>query len=221
MKNLSSLGMLKIATLVLLTATTNSSGGPLLDKAMEMTGTAVEMAGDTADSVVDVVDGKEAPAENRAVIDNMADEALQKLFNEVPQAREQFEAAPAYAVFDARESSMMLTTGFGSGVAIDNVSQKRVYMKMATGGVNVGMGVQFFQEIFLFPTQAAYQDFVTHGWDAGAGANLASGDDADDSENIALRLSDGTIVYKLNDKGIMLNAALTGTKYWAWDELNR
>jgi len=41
--------------------------------------------------------------------------------------------------------SFMITTGFGAGVAVDKASGKRIYMKMITGGVNLGAGAGMYQ----------------------------------------------------------------------------
>ena len=112
----------------------------------------------------------------------------------------------------------MVTTGMGSGVAVNRENGDSTYMKMGLGGLNVGYGAQFYQVVFLFPSYASLMHFIDSGWDVGAEADAVGGKD---SEGIALRLPDGTLVYELNEKGVMLSGALTGTKYWKWDELNQ
>lgn len=194
-------------------------GSDAVDKGKEMGSTAVDIVDDTATSAGKALDGeKESPDVIRAEIDQMESGTLQRLFAESPDARERFETAPAYAVFDTRKMSFLITTAFGSGVAVNRETGERTYMKMAEGGVNYGAGAQLYQVIFLFPTPDSYRDFVNKGWDAGAGADAVAGKD---DENLGLRLPDGTSVYKLNEKGIALSATLTGTKYWKWDELNQ
>lgn len=194
-------------------------GSAAVDKGKEIGSTAVDIADETATSAGKAISGeKESPEAARAEIDQMEAATLKRLFAESPEARERFDTAPAYAVFDSRKMSFLITTAFGSGVAVNRESGERVYMKMAEGGVNYGAGAQLYQVIFLFPTLGSYRDFVNKGWDAGAGADAVAGKD---DENLGLRLPDGTSVYKLNEKGIALSATLTGTKYWKWDELNQ
>lgn len=55
-----------------------------------------------------------------------------------------------YAVFDTRKFSFLVTAGFGAGVAVDRSSGERTYMKMVTGGANIGKGGEFFQLAILF-----------------------------------------------------------------------
>ena len=194
-------------------------GSAAVDKSKEIGSTAVDIVDETATSAGKAIRGeKESPEVIRAGIDGMEAATLQRLFAESPEARERFDTTPAYAVFDSRKMSFLITTAFGSGVAVNKETGERVYMKMAEGGVNYGAGAQLYQVIFLFPTIGSYEEFINKGWDAGAGADAVAGKD---DENLGLRLPDGTSIYKLNEKGIALSATLTGTKYWKWDELNQ
>ena len=194
-------------------------GSAAVDKSKEIGSTAVDIVDETATSAGKAIRGeKESPEVIRAGIDGMEAATLQRLFAESPEARERFDTTPAYAVFDSRKMSFLITTAFGSGVAVNKESGQRVYMKMAEGGVNYGAGAQLYQVIFLFPTIGSFEEFINKGWDAGAGADAVAGKD---DENLGLRLPDGTSIYKLNEKGIALSATLTGTKYWKWDELNQ
>jgi len=195
-----------------------STAGPLIDKAKEIGGTAVELVGETATTVGKKVKGeKEDPAVARARIDEMAAAAIQQLFKQTPNSKKHFDDSFGYAVFDSRRMSLLIAAGFGQGVAVDRSTGKPVYMKMATAGANLGFGAQVYQLVFLFPEANAFNNFVTKGWDAGADADAVAGNDA---EGMALRLPDGTRVYKMTEKGVMLSVALTGTRYWGFDELN-
>mgnify|MGYP001817121989 FL=1 len=194
-------------------------GSSAVDKTKEMGSTAVDIADETVTSAGKAISGdKESPEVIRAQIDEMESATLQRLFADAPEAGQRFDSTPAYAVFDSRKMSFLITTAFGSGVAVNKESGERVYMKMAEGGVNYGAGAQLYQVVFLFPTENSYRAFIDEGWDAGAGADAVAGKD---DENLGLRLPDGTSVYKLNEKGIALSATLTGTKYWKWDALNQ
>jgi len=188
------------------------------EKTKDIAGSAADIVGETATDVGKAIQGeKDSPEVARSAIDEMAAATVQRMLKEIPVAQAQWDDSPAYAVFDTRRISLLITTDFGQGVAVDRKSDKRVYMKMASGGVNLGAGAQLFQVVFLFPSETSYNDFVVNGWDAGAAADAVGGKDA---EHAALRLPDGTRVYKFNEKGVMLSATLTGTRYWQADELN-
>lgn len=198
-------------------------GGPVLgsslwDKTKEVAGSAAEIVGETATGVGKAIQGdKESPDQVRANIDAASSQALGRLFTEVPEAQARFDSSVAYAVFDTRKMSLLITTGYGSGVAVHKDSGARTYMKMATGGLNLGYGAQFYQVVFLFPDNNTFNDFVNNGWSADAQADAVAGHDA---SSAALRLENGVSVYELNDKGVMLSATLTGTRYWKDGDLN-
>jgi lipid-binding SYLF domain-containing protein len=157
------------------------------------------------------------PDRSRQEIDDMAFDTLNRLFAVNPEAKTLFDKSHGYAVFDTRKMSFIVTTGFGAGVAVNRANGKSTYMKMGTGGVNVGMGAQLYQVVFLFETDSKFNEFVNEGWDAGAGGSAAVWDEG---ANLGATFKNGLAIYQLTDKGLMLAADLTGTKYWKDDELN-
>ena len=185
----------------------------------EKTKTAVS---DTTTKVVDTADDainkkNTTPEQDRQTIDNNAEKALSRLFNESKEAQELYDKAAGYAVFDSREFAFLIKTGFGSGVAVNNATNARTYMKMASGGLNVGGGIKYIQVIFIFPTEETLNNFITNGWNAEGDASAVGGDD---STQIGITLKDGTKVYELIDTGIMLKMSISGTKYWKDPDLN-
>ena len=90
-------------------------------------------------------------------------------------------------------------------------------MKMATGGLNIGGGVKFFQVVFLFPDKVTLNDFVEDGWSADTDIDAQSGNE---EASFGLKLKNGVIVHNLSEEGLVLAASLTGTKYWKDGDLN-
>lgn len=190
----------------------------LWDKVKTVTGHTIDAVGETAKDIGSAVAGeKEDAAVVRGRLDRAAADGIERLIARDPTARERFERAAGYAVFDTRKHSLLITTGFGSGVVVDKTTGRRVYMKMATGGVNVGYGIQIFQVIFLFPDRSSLTSFVEQGWTADVSASAAA--DADAAGG-ALRLESGVYVYRQDERGAALSLALTGSRYWRSDELN-
>lgn len=176
-------------------------------------GDAVDSVGDAAKSITE----EETPAESRAKIDSMEKQTLGRLLSQNAGAKKLYEQSYGYAVFDTRKFSFLITTGYGAGVAVDKSSGKRIYMKMATGGANIGLGGEFFQLVILFEDQANFSHFVDEGLEAGTSASAVAGAD---STGLDVRFTDGKAVYQLTEKGLKLTADITGTKYWKDDALN-
>jgi lipid-binding SYLF domain-containing protein len=153
----------------------------------------------------------------RAKINEVADETLQRLFAENAKAKDLYDAAVGWAVFDNTKVAFGVSGGGGSGVAVDKGSGNRVYMKMGTGGVGFGLGVNKFQVVFLFQDQQTLESFIDKGWLADAGATASAGTEAAEAKT---GFKNGLALYQLTEKGLMLNADIAGTKYWKHDKLN-
>lgn len=177
----------------------------------------VDTATEVGDTASKMVNDEESPAQQRQEINNNAQKALSRLLRESKEAKEFYENAAGYAVFDSREFAFLIKTGFGSGVAVNKINNARTYMKMASAGANIGGGIKYLQIIFIFPTEIALNNFINDGWSADADASAVGGDD---SGQLGVTLADGTKIYQLIDTGVMLKASIGGTKYWKDSDLN-
>jgi len=152
-----------------------------------------------------------------AKIDETADEALQTLFVERPKAKDLYSSAYGWAVFDNLKLAFGVSGGGGNGVAVNRQTGERTYMKMGTGGVGLGLGVNKYQVVFLMEDQQTFDNFVNKGWQADAGATAAAGKAAAEAKTDFVN---GLAIYQLTEKGLMLNADIAGTKYWKNKKLN-
>ncbi len=163
-------------------------------------------------------EGGDKLALKRAAIDSMATQTVKRLLAESERARELADHAVAYAVFDAFEAAFILSGGGGVGVAVDDRTGERTYMKMGTGGIGLGVGGHSFQLVFLFDSTDAFRRFVSKGWQADTAANLAAGTAG---KNTASTFHQGVAVFQLTTKGLIAQANISGTKYWKARKLNR
>ena len=209
--------MKKLIVVVCLLCLPLAASGGVWDKIKSGASNASDAVSGAVSSGAEAVTDVAKPDRSRQEIDDMAAGALRQLFAANPDAKRLYEKSHGYAVFDSRKLSFMITTAFGAGVAVENKSGKRTYMKMGSGGVNVGMGAQWYQVIFLFESESKFRSFVDEGWDGGSGASAAVWDQG---ASKGATFVNGLAVYQLTDKGLMLAADLTGTKYWKDDELN-
>lgn len=153
----------------------------------------------------------------REKIDDMAKETLEELFEAEPVAKKLYDDAYGYAVFDNVKLSLMISAGGGKGVAINKKTGDRTYMNMGTAGVNIGLGGQKYQIVFIFQTEERFNKFVNKGWEADASANAVAGPHG---KNAEATFRDGMAFYQLTQAGLMLQADIAGTKYWKDKKLN-
>lgn len=207
--------ILLISQLTIFSTMSFCHGESFWDKTVNaVSDTATKVTGTVSDAVSSNTTTK---AQTRAKINNNAQNVLSRLLSESKEAKELYDKAAGYAVFDSREFSFLIKTGFGSGIAVNKLNHSRTYMKMASGGLNIGGGIKYMQVIFIFPTTKTLNDFINKGWTAEGDASAVGGND---SSQAGITLADGTKIYQLVDTGIMLKASIGGTKYWKDDELN-
>lgn len=181
-------------------------------------GGTVKGVGSAVKGVGTLILGNEDVVKVRKEIDDNSSQALDRLLKSSSVAKALFEKSYAYAVFDTRKISLLLTSGGGAGVVVEKTSDKRTYMRMATAGAGLGLGAQFFNVIFLFENQDSVNKFIQNGWEANAAASAVFGKN---SLDINARFVEGLAVFHLNESGIMADLNLTGTKYWKSEELNK
>ena len=154
----------------------------------------------------------------RMKVDETADDALKALFAENAKAKELFEGAYGWAVFDNLKLAFGFSGGGGNGVAAEKTSDKRTYMKMGTAGLGFGLGANKYQVIFFFQDSQTFDNFVNKGWQADAGATASAGTNA---AEVKTGFVNGIAIYQMTEKGLMANADIAGTKYWQNDKLNK
>jgi len=160
--------------------------------------------------------------EKQAEARKKADQVLARLYKAKPTAQGAIKAAAGYAVFsNAGMKILMAGGGKGQGIAVDNVTQKVVYMKMREIQAGLGMGVKKFSTIFIFETKEKLEEFTNSGWEFGAQTTAAAKtSDGGGSLEGAVAVSPGVWMYQLTDKGLALELTGKGTKYSKDNELN-
>lgn len=180
-------------------------------------GDTVKAVGKGVSGAADRIAGDVDVAEARKEINKKADASLARLFKIDSRAKALYDISYGYAVFDNSKSSFLITVGHGSGVAVSKAGRDRTYMRMLSGGANLGAGVQFYQNIFLFENKKSFDDFVNLGWEAGTAANANFGRNSLDAQ---VRFVNGMALFQLAETGINLSVDVTGTKYWKDGDLN-
>jgi len=154
----------------------------------------------------------------KETIDSMAQGALDDLFAKDKHARELYDLSYGYAVFSSVKVMFGVSGGGGSGVAVVKGTGQRVYMKMGTGGLGIGLGGQKSQIIFLFQDRKTVEDFIYNGWQGDASANAVAGTAG---ANASTSFTKGMVIYQITESGLMLKADAAGTKYWVDKKLNK
>ncbi len=161
------------------------------------------------------------PAEKRATVLEMRDEALAQLYRERPEARERVASAAGYAVFDAASQNLILLQTEGGYGVLTSASGETTFMKAGGAGVGFGVGLKDYREIIVFRDAEDFERFRDVGWDASGRAEATAksgnmGGAAAGRQSVDLDVN----TYQLLDSGIALQATLGATRYWKWQALN-
>ena len=162
-------------------------------------------------------------AQQREDILKKNQEILANLYKVQPKAKEAIEKAVGYATFSNFGMKILIAGGgTGTGVVINKDSKKPIYMDMAEVQAGIGLGIKSFQNIFVFQTQAALNDFVNSGWTFGGQTTVsAKYENNGDAYQDAVTVSPGVLMYQLTDSGLAAEITGKGTKYYKNTDLNK
>jgi lipid-binding SYLF domain-containing protein len=148
---------------------------------------------------------------------------LKQLYEAQPKARELIEKSVGYGTFSNFGMKILIAGGgTGSGVVVDKTSNKRIYMNMAEVQAGLGLGIKSFQNIFVFETEAAMNDFINSGWTFGGQVTAAAKYEKDGGAyQDATVVAPGVLMYQLTDSGLAAEITGKGTKYYKNTDLNK
>ena len=164
----------------------------------------------------------DTPEDKRAAIQRMHDETLAQLYKQRPSSDDVINSAAGYAVFsNVNTLWFFIGGGGGYGVAVDQSSSQKTYMKMGQVNLGLGLGVQDVRVVFVFHSARALNSFITSGWEFGGQADAAA---KAREKGVALTgevsIDAETTMYTMSESGLMAKVNLAGTKYWKDDNLN-
>ena len=162
------------------------------------------------------------PEQKRDYVFQMKDNTLAELYAKKPYIRDVVEKAAGYAVFSNFNTQLLVVgSGNGYGVAVDKSNGDKIFMRMAEGGVGLGVALTDFREVIIFNNRAAFLEFVTEGWNFGAkGDATAKYKDDGGAAGGEVDLNSDIIVVQMTKSGIALRASMGAAKYWIDDDLN-
>lgn len=148
---------------------------------------------------------------------------LKQLYEAQPKARDLIEKSVGYATFSNFGMKILIAGGgTGSGVVTEKAGNKRTYMNMAEVQAGLGLGIKSFQNIFVFETEAAMNDFINSGWTFGGQVTAAAKYEKDGGAyQDATVVAPGVLMYQLTDSGLAAEITGKGTKYYKNTDLNQ
>ena len=161
-------------------------------------------------------------ADKKADILQMEVDTLEELYRLETNARRNVNSAAGYAVFSNFGMKILFAGGGkGSGVAVNNKTKKKTFMKMVEIQAGLGMGIKQFKQVWIFENAKDLNDFINSGWELGGqGTAAAKYDEEGAAFSGAMSVSPGVWLYQMTEKGLALELTGKGTKYYKDGDLN-
>lgn len=168
-------------------------------------------------------DNQEKIDKERAEIDALSVKALDNLYEKVPSSQNIIKNCYAYATLSNTGMKIgLFGDAHGRGLAINNATDEKVYMRMKELGIGIGLGIKEYDLIFVIETENAWKDFFSGEIKFAGSAEAAAKDGVTgDSLEGATYASEGIWVYQITKKGLALDASIKGTKVYADKKLNK
>jgi lipid-binding SYLF domain-containing protein len=138
-------------------------------------------------------------AEKKANIRKQRDEMLAQLYTANPDMKKVLKKATGYATFkQVNVNLLLLATGNGYGVVVDNKTKKETFMRMGSLGGGIGAGVKDVRVVFVFHDSNVMKTFIEEGWQFGGQADAAAkyqdtGVSAEQNVKGSVNFTDGTV----------------------------
>ncbi len=158
----------------------------------------------------------------RTKIDELSVRALQNLYAKVPSAERVIENSYAYATLSNTGMKLgLFGDAHGRGLAVNNETGERLYMRMKEMGIGLGLGVKEYDLIFVIGTEEAWNSFISGEVKFASSAEASASDgEAGGAVEGASIAAKGIWVYQMTKKGLALDASIKGTKIYPDKKLN-
>ena len=158
----------------------------------------------------------------RAEIDNLSVQALHNLYEKVPSARNVINNCYAYATLSNTGMKLgWFGDAHGRGLAVNNATGEKVYMRMKEVGLGIGLGIKEYDLIFVIGTEQAWNSFISGDIKFASSADASASDGkAGGSVEGASIAAKGIWVYQMTKKGLSLDVSIKGTKIYPDKKLN-
>ena len=155
-------------------------------------------------------------------IDELSTKALTRLYAKIPLAERVITKSYAYATLSNTGVKIgILGDAHGRGLAVNNATGEKVYMRMNETGIGIGLGVKEYDLIFVIGTEEAWKSFISGNikFASSAEASAKDGVNGDGIEGASVAAK-GIWVYQMTKKGLTVDASIKGTKIYPYKKLN-
>ena len=162
------------------------------------------------------------PDELRAKLNDMSGQVLNRMYQKYPSSASAVRNSYAYCTISASS----VKWGFwgddrGRGVAVNNQTGQRVYVKMKELSLGLNFGAKEYDLLFVIINKDAWDRFISGNIKFGTevSAQVSDGVTGDTFANATI-VANGVWVYQLDKKGLAVEATIKGARISPYKTLN-
>ena len=165
---------------------------------------------------------KETPDQLRAKLNNMSEQVLSRMYQKYPSSQRAMRNVYAYCTISASS----IKWGFwgddrGRGVAVNNQTGERIYVKMNELSLGVNFGAKEYDLLFVILNKTAWDKFISGNIKFGTEVSAQASDGVTGETFAEASIAaDGVWVYQLDKKGLAVEFTLKGAKISPYKTLN-
>jgi len=159
------------------------------------------------------IPGKTGEEQSQA-IDALVERTLKDLYKQEPKSKEEIGKAVGYAIMKNKFTKIpFFGAGSGYGVAINNKTGEKTYLKIVRFDIGSGLGARSVRPIITFQNEKKFKEFIDGTWSPRAGAELAAkvedagASGAAGSDNLAG--DKGYLIHVITDTGVLATVTVS------------
>ena len=165
---------------------------------------------------------KKSPEQLRAELNHMSGQVIERVSQKYPSARNAVENSYAYCTISASGIKWgLIGDDHGRGVAVNNQTGERIYVKMKEVSLGVNFGAKEYDLLFLIANKEAWDRFISGNIKFGSevSAQASDGVSGDTFANATI-IANGVWVYQLDKKGLAVELSFKGARISPYRTLN-
>ena len=155
--------------------------------------------------------------EKKAHLVDLEKKTLAELVVARPEAQADLDNAVGYAILSNTATKVpMVGAGEGIGVAVNNETEERTYLKVSRLDVGGGLGVRKFRLIIIFFDRDKLEDLADGKLEIGAGIEAGAGDKDDvgtGAGGVGGARNEKRAIYQLSESGVSVTYTVRMIKY--------
>ena len=157
---------------------------------------------------------KKSPEELRAKLDEMSTQVLERMYEKYPSSEAAVKDSYAYCTISASGVKWgIVGDDHGRGVAVNNDTGKRIYVKMKEVSLGLNFGAKEYDLLFIIQNQEAWDRFISGNIKFGSEASAQASDGVSGGTFANAKIiANGVWVYQLDKKGLAVELSFKGAR---------